>query len=210
MTRFAIPAVGLFIVLTASVASAQPRAPVTNRPTFSPYLNLLRGGVNPAINYYGIVRPQQQFRQQAQVLEQQIYQNSLAVQSLGVSGLVQQQPNLATTGHPVVFNSYGQYFNNLGSGGAGGGGFAGSPAFTTPQLPGYIGGQTPGVGGLTPSVGGVGGLGAVRNTPYGGMAPGFAPRPAVADPAVGPGTGSGVSPAPTPATPGGAGRPVRN
>jgi hypothetical protein len=35
-----------------------PRA----RPTFSPYLNLLRRGNSPAVNYYGQVRPELAFR----------------------------------------------------------------------------------------------------------------------------------------------------
>ena len=34
--------------------------PYQPRPTFSPYLNLNRFGTAPGINYYGMVRPQQQ------------------------------------------------------------------------------------------------------------------------------------------------------
>lgn len=44
-------------------------------PTFSPYLNIFGGnlGAGPAIGYYGRVRPQQLFYQQAQDLEQGRY-----------------------------------------------------------------------------------------------------------------------------------------
>ena len=41
------------------------------RPTVSPYLNLLRPGASPAINYYGLVRPQQQFQSDIGQLDQQ-------------------------------------------------------------------------------------------------------------------------------------------
>ena len=42
-----------------------------NSPTYSPYLNLLRGG-NTGVgqNYFGLVRPQQEFAQQNQALGQ--------------------------------------------------------------------------------------------------------------------------------------------
>ena len=208
MTRSAVPAVGLmFIALSAGSVSAQPRPPVVNRPpAFSPYLNLLRGGVSPAVNYYGIVRPQQQFRQQAQVLEQQIYQNSMAVQSLGVTGLAQQQPFLATTGHPVAFNNYGGYFNNLSGGGAVGGG---SPGILNSPLPGYAGGgfaREPGTPGPACRPGSPRTRRMAeprRDSPRGRRSP---PRPVV--PVRSTYTPNPADPAtPTPATPGGAVRP---
>ncbi len=66
-----------FIAVTISLASiftsdaiAQAPAASGGRPTFSPYLNLLRGG-NPVLNYYGIVRPEQEFRS----ANQQFYQS---------------------------------------------------------------------------------------------------------------------------------------
>ncbi len=34
----------------------------TSRPTVSPYVNLLRRGNSTALNYYGLVRPEQDFR----------------------------------------------------------------------------------------------------------------------------------------------------
>jgi hypothetical protein len=40
------------------------------RPPVSPYLNLINGG-SPALNYYGIVRPELRFQAQSQQLSQQ-------------------------------------------------------------------------------------------------------------------------------------------
>lgn len=40
---------------------SRSRSPFSTRPTVSPYLNLLRGG-SPVLNYYGLVRPEQEFR----------------------------------------------------------------------------------------------------------------------------------------------------
>lgn len=48
--------------LSCSAAFAQmPAGGASGRPTFSPYLNLLRRS-DPVLNYYGIVRPEQNFR----------------------------------------------------------------------------------------------------------------------------------------------------
>ncbi len=42
-----------------------------SRPAYSPYLNLLRGGASPATNYFGLVRPQLDFRSGLLQLQQQ-------------------------------------------------------------------------------------------------------------------------------------------
>lgn len=47
-----------------------PQGPMRT-PAFSPYLNLARRDVNPAINYFGIVRPQLQFASSIQALQSQ-------------------------------------------------------------------------------------------------------------------------------------------
>lgn len=46
------------------VIAAPPQFNRPNRPTVSPYINLLspQGQANPAITYYGQIRPQQEFR----------------------------------------------------------------------------------------------------------------------------------------------------
>lgn len=73
-------------------------------PTVSPYLNILGRG-NPAINYYGITRPQIEFR------------NALygGGQSYGgpAEGEDLLDPSLRRgTGHPVVFNSLSHFYNS--------------------------------------------------------------------------------------------------
>jgi len=50
-----------------------PQLPLSlQRPPVSPYLNLLGTNRNPAINYYGIVRPELRFQVQQQALGQQV------------------------------------------------------------------------------------------------------------------------------------------
>src|SRR5262245_7333705 len=84
------------------------------RPAVSPYLNLARGG-NPAINYYGIVKPQVDFGRQIQML--QLQQQSL----MPTWGLTLEddltQPTTSITGHPSMFFNYGHYFGQSNTGG---------------------------------------------------------------------------------------------
>ncbi len=62
----------------AGTQVALPQAPVGQRytqpyqtaPVLSPYMNLARPGTNPAINYFGLVRPQIQTGQNLQNLQQ--------------------------------------------------------------------------------------------------------------------------------------------
>lgn len=105
-------------------------------PTYSPYLNLLRGG-NSGVgqNYFGLVQPQQQFAQQNQALGQ-------GLQTLQMQGMQGgNQPfqgsygysQLGATGHPVIFNSFGTSrfsggYTGFGGGQPGGGGFSGGGA----------------------------------------------------------------------------------
>src|SRR5262245_19766904 len=96
--------------LTASAAQAQSPIGATP-PPYSPYLNLVRPGVNPALNYYGLVRPQQDFARTMQSIQGQLLntQQSIADQASGD----------LTTGHPTYFMSYGAYFVNMGPGATG-------------------------------------------------------------------------------------------
>src|SRR5262245_42360082 len=90
-----------------------PRAvgPVVN-PPFSPYLNLLRRG-NPAyLNYFGLVRPEVDFRNSLIGLQQQAIANQQ-----GVAGL--EATAFPTTGHATRFLNTSHYF--LNSGGQAGG-----------------------------------------------------------------------------------------
>ncbi len=114
----------------APVALAQPMVPGggPQRPTFSPYLQLLNRGGSPALNYLGVVRPQQQLAQQLNQLQQQ----NIASQNFYNDALNQDLNDLANllqpTGNVAVFNNTGNYFNRYGSsfssgvGGLGGGG----------------------------------------------------------------------------------------
>src|SRR5262249_8648545 len=91
----------LFLTWSAETPAqvyTRPGGPTT--PPYSPYLNLLRPG-NPAINYYGLVRPQFDFRQQIQGLQQLTAPATLEAQTANT---------LPTTGHPVQFLNYSHYF----------------------------------------------------------------------------------------------------
>lgn len=69
------------------------------RPTYSPYLNLLRGG-DPVFNYYGLVRPELQFR----ATEQQLHESFGEFRSQ-LDSMEQREgaSNLRATGHRSRF-----------------------------------------------------------------------------------------------------------
>lgn len=132
-----------------------------DRPTFSPYLNLFRGSNNNStlLNYYGLVRPQQQALQQNQLLGQQVQtlQQRSVNSGLGPRQQVYRYSALSTTGHPVVFNSFG------GGAAAGGGGFGGGVGFGDQSFGGGFG-ASGGLGGgsfTSPGSAGFGGPSAV-------------------------------------------------
>lgn len=156
-------------VATAQFGGSQPGS----SPTYSPYLNLLRGGSSGVgQNYFGLVQPQQQFAQQNQALGQGL--QNLQMQGLQ-SGNQQFQggygySQLGATGHPVIFNSFGTSrfsggytgfgggfggggggFGGGGGGGFGGGGFSGGGGFG-----GQFGGNQFSGGGGQSNFGGVG------------------------------------------------------
>jgi hypothetical protein len=89
--KHSLPALGALVAavflannLCAQVPIGSYTSPVVSpRPTISPYVNLNRGIQNPAINYFGIVRPQIDNHQAIQSLQQQV---------LTTQGLVQTQP----------------------------------------------------------------------------------------------------------------------
>lgn len=99
--------------LVAGTAHAQPAAgryqspssryqnPATlGRPTVSPYLNLFRGG-NAAVNYYGLVRPQQEFRRNDLQFRSEL--NDVGRTAALDRSMQSRTSNLNTTGHPTVF-----------------------------------------------------------------------------------------------------------
>jgi hypothetical protein len=118
------------------------------RPPFSPYLNLTRGG-NPALNYYGLVRPQEAFQAGFQQLQQQ---NALLGQGYTNLAAYQNQPII--TGQRSTFMNYSRYFLN----------YQNVP--TTRQL-GMRPGATAGAGGAAGMGGGTGqsGLSTYQRAP---------------------------------------------
>lgn len=132
------PVAVVVVGLAAGPAAAQfgagpPRGPALP-PAFSPYLNLVRGG-NPAINYFGLVRPQQQLSAAVQQLQHNQANQVNPFAQAAAGGDV-------ATGNPFGFQNYRSYFQNqftaggfgnqfggAGRGGGGGGsaGLAGQP-----------------------------------------------------------------------------------
>ena len=88
-------------------------------PVFSPYLNLNRQGASAAVNYYGLVRPQLQFRNAIQGLQSQATQVNPFTQAAAADQTL-------TTGHQFGFMNSRMYFQNQNAAGSFGN-FAGSP-----------------------------------------------------------------------------------
>jgi hypothetical protein len=122
--RFLQVGIALFLAAVAVCpATAQFQQPQTrpSPPQVSPYLNLLNRRTNPAINYFGIVRPQLQFNQaitQQQFQIDQLRQQGTVGQQLRQDieqlpdrlrqDLAAQRP--APTPIPT-FGNYSHYFN---------------------------------------------------------------------------------------------------
>ena len=110
---------GLLMLASANSVQAQgsytrPATSPSGSPVVSPYLNLARGG-NPAVNYYGLVRPQMD----AQRAVQQLQSGTAApASSLPMDAM-------PTSGHPVQFMNFSHYFNNNVGGGLSGRGAGG-------------------------------------------------------------------------------------
>ena len=102
----------VWIGLSAAPAPGQPygsrTAPIPPGPTVSPYLNLTRPGGVPAINYYGLVRPQFDTYAGLRVLRQGILQSQL------VGTAVTDLDAVPTTGRPAGFMTHGGYFMTTG------------------------------------------------------------------------------------------------
>ena len=132
-----------WLVLPAALFAQGPyQRPQTNpyaRPVFSPYLNLLRSGSNPAINYYGLVRPEIDFRNSINSLQQQV--NAQYAATAG-----EETPGAIGTGHSTQFGNLSHYFNYQG--GAQGGRRPGASVIT-PTIP--TGGQSGGAAGQKPA-----------------------------------------------------------
>jgi hypothetical protein len=93
----------------AQVSYQRPQLGPSNRPTISPYLNLARGG-NTAINYYGVVRPQQETARSLQNIQQQLQFGQSTPPASEEAGSTR-----FLTGHPTQFGNLGHYFPNTQS-----------------------------------------------------------------------------------------------
>jgi hypothetical protein len=97
------------VVGSASDVFAQPVFP-SSRPTFSPYLNLARSGSSPTLNYYGLVRPEINNRQNIQAIQSVAASNQRSIGDLVNGG------EFPTTGVSSQFMNHYSYFQNQGSG----------------------------------------------------------------------------------------------
>lgn len=105
--------VAVAVVGVAGAGVGQPPAPPRYSPPFSPYLNLARPGTSPALNYYGLVRPQVEGRAAAQNLLSQVQQNAQGLTKLQQPGA---GPVLGPTGFQVGYMTHLGYFQNNASG----------------------------------------------------------------------------------------------
>ncbi len=94
----------LYAQAPVGIPGGAPQLP----PAYSPYLNLLRNG-NPAyVNYYGLVRPEQDWRSQVYGLQAGVATNSAAISAVDAA------TGLPLTGHSTTFMNTSHYFLNRG------------------------------------------------------------------------------------------------
>jgi hypothetical protein len=135
---------GVGSLLVCAVGEAQAQYPPTrgipsyNYPTYSPYLNLNRRGGTATQNYFGLVRPELDFRQNLLSLNQQTATNQQTIAEIG-------NQILPATGHSILFNNTSHYFGNLQ-----GGGGTGRTGGGTGQRAGGAGGAGGGSGRAAP------------------------------------------------------------
>lgn len=102
-------------VAAVAPASAQlgvyNRPQVSPRPTINPYLNLVGRG-QPAVNYYGIVRPQLETAHALQMMQQEVQQLQ---PGLATPFSQSTQVEMLRTGHPVAFGNTSHYFPQPGA-----------------------------------------------------------------------------------------------
>ncbi len=91
------------------------RNSLLNRPTVSPYLNLVRrDGSLGASNYQTLVRPQLEARQNAFRQQQTINNVQRQVNTLQTDFRQSQALGTRQTGHPTRFMTYSHYYPSLG------------------------------------------------------------------------------------------------
>jgi hypothetical protein len=114
ITRCGLLTLALAIALAGTaLAQAPPGFGRSNRPTTSPYLNLLPNrNQSPALNYYRSYLPETEFRRANQQASSSIYNLR---QDVDRTRLMIQTENsvLGTTGHTTSFGNTGSYFPGL-------------------------------------------------------------------------------------------------
>jgi hypothetical protein len=103
-----VVAVAVLVLPDAAQAQPAPGVLTPPRPTYSPYLNLVRRDAPAGVNYYGLVRPQIALQNNLQALQQQI----LAGQQLPAAGVGVVDSGLPVTGQQTFFFNTGGYFLN--------------------------------------------------------------------------------------------------
>jgi hypothetical protein len=89
----------------AQFSYQQPQTNPFGAPRVSPYLNMLRPGANPALNYYGLVKPQMNTNQSIQQLQNYTFGMNNTNQATK-----EDTNRMSNTGHAVQFFNYGNYF----------------------------------------------------------------------------------------------------
>jgi hypothetical protein len=97
-------ALALLVVGAAAGPGLAQAPPPPAGPTVSPYLNLLRRGNSPGVNYYGLVRPQIETRNSLRA--QQATNAALA----SLASPTDPETGLPVSGHLAVFQNTGGYF----------------------------------------------------------------------------------------------------
>jgi hypothetical protein len=100
-----------------------------NQPIYSPYLNMLRSGNSPTVNYFGLVRPELNATSALYNLQQQNVNTQQNLDQL-------QAGALPATGHPAQFLNLGGYFQSSRGGGLLGGNAQGAGVSQTRTLSG--------------------------------------------------------------------------
>lgn len=127
--------------LLPALAMGQGRLPPRSNPAISPYLNLLRPENPPAINYYGLVKPQTEFRNNINQLDQRVTNEQQQLTQQDQQGA----STLPPTGHAVGFQTQSRYFMTLkGPGGQGASFTSGRPPTNAARSQPAGGGQRPG------------------------------------------------------------------
>ena len=131
-------------------------SPGLNQPVYSPYLNLLRTNNSTLQNYYGLVRPEIQFRNAATTLQNEVLLNQ---QNIGYLEAQNASANAQiVTGHGAYFlNTQGYFLRGTGGGGGARGAGLGSArgaaggGFTVPPGGGFN--NRPGMASPVPGTG---------------------------------------------------------